>query len=191
MSGAAPASTRVHVLPITEAHVVRFFACLDGVARERRGLAMLEAPPLDRLQAFVREGIVQHAAQVVAELDAPDGDGAVVGWADAFPVAPWPTVAHVGSLGIGVRADWRGRGLGRRLLDACIERAWAAGLTRISLAARADNLGAIRLYEAAGFRHEGRRRGAMRFDGIDHDTVVMGLLCTDPRPGTPPPQKGD
>jgi RimJ/RimL family protein N-acetyltransferase len=175
MDDAARRSTAVRVTPITEAHVARWHACLDGVARERRWLALLEAPPLVQAQAFVRQGLAGGAAQVVAELDAPGGDGDVVGWADAFPVSEWPTLAHVGGLGIGVRADWRGRGLGRRLLEACIERAWAAGLARIELAARADNHAAIRLYEAAGFRHEGVRRGAMRFDGIDHDCVAMAL----------------
>jgi putative acetyltransferase len=61
-------------------------------------------------------------------------------------------------------------------MQACIAKAWTQGLTRIELQARADNHAAIRLYERLGFRHEGRKRHAMCFGGVYHDTVAMGLL---------------
>jgi len=71
---------------------------------------------------------------------------------------------------------YRGQGIGRRLLEACIEKAWSKGMTRVDLETRADNAAAIALYEKVGFRREGLARNAMRFDGVYYDCVTMGLL---------------
>ena len=164
----------VTIVPIAPHHAAGFHACLDVVAREQRYLAQLEAPPLARVEAFVQENAANDAAQFVA-LD----DGRVVGWADVLP--EWPVaLAHCGSLGMGLLPAYRGQGLGEALLRACIAKAWARGLTRIELAARADNLRAIRLYERLGFVHEGVKRRGMRFGTAYHDTVVLGLLREEP-----------
>lgn len=160
----------VAIVPVAEHHAEGFRACLDVVARERRYLAQIEAPPLERIEAFVRESIANDAAQFMAV----DGDR-VVGWADVLPA--WAhAVAHVGSLGMGVLPAYRGRGIGRRLLGACIAKAWAQGITRIELEVRVDNERAIGLYRSLGFEHEAVKRRAMRFDGVDHDALLMSLL---------------
>lgn len=168
------ARMRLSIVPIAPHHAAGFHACLDVVAREQRYLAQLEAPALARVEAFVQENVANDAAQFVA-LD----DGRVVGWADVLP--EWPVaLAHCGSLGMGLLPAYRGQGLGERLLRTCIAKAWSRGLTRIELAARADNLRAIRLYVRLGFVHEGLKRRGMRFGSTYHDTVVMGLLREAP-----------
>ena len=167
----------VAIVPIQEAHVASFRECLDTVARERRYLAQVEAVPLERLRDFVRESVRNDVAQFVAL----DSDR-VIGWADIFP--HWAhALAHRGNLGIGVLPGYRGQGIGKRLLEACIAKAWAKGLTRIDLESRVDNVDAIRLYERVGFKHEGVKRNAMRFDGVYYDAVEMGLV-RDARDGT-------
>jgi putative acetyltransferase len=159
----------VTITPIALAHAASFHACLDAVAREKRWLAQIEAPPLERIEGFVRDSVAADAVQFVAL----DGDQ-VIGWADIFPA--WAhAVAHTGTLGMGLLPAWRGQGLGRALLLACIAKARAKGITRVSLQARADNTAAIRLYEAVGFRHEARLQGAMRFDGVYFDALQMSL----------------
>ena len=45
------------IVPISEAHIAGFRACLDAVAREKKYLAQYEAPSLDRVAAFVRDGM--------------------------------------------------------------------------------------------------------------------------------------
>jgi putative acetyltransferase len=160
----------VEIRPITMHDVPGFHAALDTVAREQRYLAQVAAPPVDRIEGFVHESVSKDLVQFVAV-----ADGTVVGWADVLP--EWAqALAHTGSLGMGLLPAWRGQGLGARLLQACIHKAWAKGLTRIELAARADNTRAIRLYERLGFQHEGIKRRGMRFDGVYFDTVSMGLL---------------
>ena len=158
------------IVSISEAHAESYRACLDIVAREKRYLAQIEALPLERIQAFVKESVANDSVQYVA-LDR----GRVVGWADVFP--GWAhALKHAGSLGMGVHPAYRGQGLGRRLLQACIDKAWRKGLVRIELEARADNARAIGLYESLGFRHEGLRRRALCFDGQYFDAVAMALL---------------
>jgi RimJ/RimL family protein N-acetyltransferase len=72
--------------------------------------------------------------------------------------------------------EFRGRGIGARLLSAVFQKARVKAVTRIELEARVDNHVAIRLYEKAGFRREGIKRNGMRFDGQYHDTVLMAAL---------------
>jgi putative acetyltransferase len=161
----------VRIAPIALAHAEGFHACLDSVAREGRYLAQWHALPLERMQGFVKDSVEKHAVQFVAL-----AGERVVAWADVFP--HWAhALQHVGTLGMGVHADWRGQGLGRRLLAACLEKAERQGLLRVELSARADNTRAIRLYESLGFRYEGLRRRALRFPDGFHDSVSMAWLA--------------
>ena len=158
------------IVAVEEKYAASYRACLDIVARERKYLAQIEALPLERIEGFVKESVATDAIQFFAL-----NQDEVVGWADIFP--SWAhAIAHCGSLGMGVHPSFRGQGLGCRLLHACIQKAWAKGLTRIELEARADNEGAIALYEKLGFKHEALKAKAMRFDGTYFDAVQMRLL---------------
>lgn len=160
----------IEVRAIERGDAAGFRECLDVVARERRYLAMVEALPLARVEAFVADNVDQGAAQFVA-VDA----GRIVGWCDIL--AHWAhALQHSGDLGIGVLPSHRSRGLGERLLRATLARAAANGITRVSLTARADNERAIRLYARVGFVHEARLRRALRFDGQYFDAVQMVRL---------------
>lgn len=55
------------------------------------------------------------------------------------------------------------------------------GLFRLDLEVFDINARAVRTYEKCGFRHEGRRRGALLLEGRRHDALVMSILRTDPR----------
>jgi mycothiol synthase len=57
---------------------------------------------------------------------------------------------------IGVRRDWRGRGLAKALLLRTFGEFWRRGVTRVSLDVDADSpTGATRLYESVGMHVEG------------------------------------
>jgi ribosomal protein S18 acetylase RimI-like enzyme len=163
----------VAILPIAEAHAEGFHACLDAVAREKKYLAQVEAPPLERAQGFVRESVATDAAQFVA-VDGP----LVVGWCDIIP--GWAhAIQHCGTVGMGLLPAYRGRGIGRQLLSACLAKARSKGITRVELEVRADNERAIKLYERMGFKREALKRHGMRFDGVYYDSVQMSLVFDD------------
>lgn len=158
----------VRKIQFADAHSYR--ECLDSVARERRFLAQVEALPIERIEQFVAESVATDAAQYVAV-----ENGMVIGWCDVF--SHWAyAIAHVGSLGMGVRAEYRGRGIGERLLRATLTHAEQKGIFRVTLEARADNRAAIRLYEKVGFRIEARTPCALRFDDTFYEGVQMALL---------------
>ncbi len=98
-----------------------------------------------------------------------------VGWSDITPV-PRPVFAHCGTLGIGVHADYRGRGIGRKRLDATIAAAWRFGVERIEPTVFMSNLRARRLYEKLGFLPEGVLRRQRKVNGVYEDRLFMALL---------------
>jgi putative acetyltransferase len=104
-------------------------------------------------------------------------DGEVVGQLGLHTSPNHPRRRHAGGIGMAVRDDWQGKGVGTALLEAAIELAdrWL-DLTRLDLQVFADNEPAIRLYEKFGFRIEGTlARYAFR-DGEYVDTHIMARL---------------
>jgi RimJ/RimL family protein N-acetyltransferase len=100
--------------------------------------------------------------------------GAVVGLVN-FKAMRRKRLAHHGSFGVSVHPDWRGRGIGRALLEALLE--WARAnprLEKVGLAVIADNDRAIALYRKLGFIEEGRRVKQIRYeDGRCVDDLLM------------------
>ena len=160
----------VDIVPISQSHIEGFHRALDFVARERRYLAFLEAPSLDSTRAFVLNNIAQGYPQSVV-LSA----GEVVGWCDIVPKSR-PVHAHVGVLGVALLPEFRGRGIGERLIRQTLEAARADGLHRVELTVREANRNAIALYKKIGFEIEGLMRDAMKVDGVYENTYLMALL---------------
>ncbi|WP_176222123.1 GNAT family N-acetyltransferase [Tuberibacillus sp. Marseille-P3662] len=82
--------------------------------------------------------------------------------------------AHVGVLGILVKAGWRESGVGKALMNTVLE--WAKHdplIEKVALAVFANNTRAIRLYEKLGFIEEGRRVGEMKVAGAYIDEIMM------------------
>jgi ribosomal protein S18 acetylase RimI-like enzyme len=87
-------------------------------------------------------------------------------------------VQHVATLGMSVRVDARGQGVGSALLEAALE--WAAehAFSRVELYVYARNTPAIALYEKHGFLHEGRRKHFIRDGEQFLDDLVMAKVST-------------
>jgi len=159
------------IVPIERRHIAGFREVVDGVARERRYLAFLEAPPMARMRRFVLDGLRTGISQYVAV----DADR-VVGWCDVVPKSH-ETLRHSGTLGMGVAASHRGIGVGAALLRTTLDGAFARGLTRVELVVRVDNEPAIMLYRRHGFEFEGRLRRYILVDGAAHDALQMARLA--------------
>jgi RimJ/RimL family protein N-acetyltransferase len=165
----------IQVLPIAPEHVPGFWRALDVVARERKYLVLTEAPPIESTREFVMNNIAARNPQMVAL-----AGGEVVGWCDVRR-EHWPAHAHCGTLGMGILPAFRGKGLGRRLMEAALAAAHEEGFVRIELTAHADNLRAIALYEKLGFQREGVTRDSVCFDGRFVDSVVMAWIDAENR----------
>ncbi len=93
---------------------------------------------------------------------------------------------HAAKLEVMVDPAWRRHGIGRALMEACID--WAERspvVEKLSLNVFADNAPAIALYRSLGFVEEGRRvREYKDPDGSYRDDVLM-CRFTDRRPSDP------
>jgi ribosomal protein S18 acetylase RimI-like enzyme len=95
--------------------------------------------------------------------------GGIVGAITLYPDASredWGWPPHwAGIRAVAVEPDARGRGVGRALAEACIERAGALGAPTVCLHTAPFMEAAIRMYEGVGFRR------APQYDG-DADAMV-------------------
>jgi ribosomal protein S18 acetylase RimI-like enzyme len=159
------------IVPIAEEHIPGFRAAVDVVAREKKYLAFLEAPPLEEVTRFVLGNIERGYPQFVVL-----GSNMVAGWCDVIPNHTRVIYSHWGTLGIGLLPEFRGRRIGRRLMQRTIDAAFAFGLTRIELTVRERNVNAIALYKSLGFETEGLRRNAVCIEGRYENLYSMALL---------------
>jgi RimJ/RimL family protein N-acetyltransferase len=161
---------QIEITPMSVDLVDSFHRALDAVARERKYLAIVEAFPLEAMRAFVANQI-QTSAPAFAALEGSE----VVGWCDIQRMT-LPTFTHRGTVGMGVVAERRGRGVGFRLLESAINDAFRRGLIRVELQVRTDNAPAIALYVKTGFVREGVMRDAFLVDGEYCDAISMAIV---------------
>jgi ribosomal protein S18 acetylase RimI-like enzyme len=86
-------------------------------------------------------------------------------------------VQHIGHvIGMMVRPEARGLGVGRALLDACVAEARRTpGLEMLTLTVTAGNDKAIRLYESSGFAAYGTLPRALKLGSTYHDKLHMAF----------------
>ena len=80
-------------------------------------------------------------------------DGTLVGYAVAWTIVDQAELGNVA-----VKEDSRGRGVGRALVDAAMDRVRRRGAEECFLEVRESNLSAQGLYQKCGFEVVGRRR---------------------------------
>jgi ribosomal protein S18 acetylase RimI-like enzyme len=157
----------VLIQPASLDHVRGLRDCVDAVARERKYLAATSGFTLDQTEQFLTDLLAHDDVQLVAL----EGER-VFGWCD-IRRGRHEGFEHVGTLGMGLLAECRGQGLGKRLLEAALAEARSRGLERVQLEVFASNAGAIALYRKAGFVEEGRRVHARKLDGVYDDVLLM------------------
>jgi L-phenylalanine/L-methionine N-acetyltransferase len=117
--------------------------------------------------------------------DTPEGtyplvavvDGEVVGELSLHHASRSPRRRHAAGLGMAVRDDWQGKGIGTALMQACIELAdnWL-NLKRLELDVYVDNKPGLRLYKNFGFEIEGTLRMYAFRAGEFVDVYTMARL---------------
>ena len=162
--------SEILIRPIALADIEQFHQVTDAVMRERKFLAFVEGFPIDEAALFVARNMRLRNPQIVA-----DHDGRIVGWCDIRRESI-PVYSHTGHLGMGVLAEYRGQGLGERLIRAAIEAARETDFERIELSVYGRNAPAMALYRKVGFVHEGTRVRGKKLDGDYDDVHMMGLL---------------
>ena len=104
-------------------------------------------------------------------------EGEVVGSLGLETSPTRPRMRHVGSIGMAVRDDWQGKGVGTALMEAALDLAdnWL-NLTRIELRVFVDNPAAVALYKKFGFEIEGTHRRLAFRNGEYVDAYSMARI---------------
>jgi RimJ/RimL family protein N-acetyltransferase len=158
----------VQIIYPIETYFSSFHEALSRVANERVYIEMIEAPPLEKVSGFQRELIRKNGPVYYAI----DGDR-VVGWCDVFPEEN-QRLSHRGGLGMGLIPEYRGQGLGAKLLSSVLEHAKKFGLEKVELNVYTSNVSAIGLYKKFGFEEEGLIKRYRKLDGQYFDCLAMG-----------------
>lgn len=155
----------------------------EAVAEHHHGIALetdIDVPlrphdmpaDLESIVGYIERYIEpENSTALVAEVD-----GKVVGWVTALGGKSRMT-RHVVEIGLAISRDWRGQGIGTRLMEGVI--AWAYDtqiVKRIELDVYTSNFAAIKLYEKLGFVREGCRQKALLHDEKYVDLYHMALL---------------
>jgi L-amino acid N-acyltransferase YncA len=149
----------------------------------------------EAIARIYNQGIEDRVATLETELRAPEerrrwmaargprhpvivaeAAGTIVGWASLNQFNPRPAYQHVADFSVYVERDWRGKGVGRRLLEALIELARGIGYHKMVLSAFPFNQSGVALYERLGFRTVGIYKEQGLLDGKWTDTIVMEKL---------------
>lgn len=164
-----------HAAPVVRratSHDADGFAAVVASVAEEGWIA--SEPPVDVTAFAARVRTMLADGEALFVLD--DG-GRIIGTAGLHATH----AAGVASLGMSIVAEARGRGGGRRLLQAALDHARGAGLHKVELEVWPDNARAIALYEQFGFEVEGLRRSHyIRRDGSLRSSQLMGLLLVEP-----------
>ena len=158
---------------------IRRLTGADAALWQALRLEGLEEMPTAFLTTL-EEARARRLEEVAARLDSSVTLGAMaerlVGMLTLAPMAG--RAAHRGDIfAVYVAPEWRGRGLGRRLLDEAARIGRERGLLQLELHVEAENAAALKLYAAAGFEVTGRIPRAMReAKGFSDDLMMVRRL---------------
>lgn len=98
----------------------------------------------------------------------------VAGWAALSPVSRRKVYEGVAEVSVYVGASFRGRGLGRTLLDALVAESESNGIWTLQAGVFPENFASVELHMKCGFREVGRRERIGRAkDGRWRDTLLL------------------
>jgi RimJ/RimL family protein N-acetyltransferase len=123
-----------------------------------------EAEWLNELSRRIKEG---DKISVLAEVD-----GQVAGNGDITRES-YSETAHHGHLGLTVREEYRGLGIGREMLRVLLAEARRKGLRSVDVEFLSTNKATIHVYRKAGFKRVGAIPGKVYRNGRFLDSLIM------------------
>jgi L-amino acid N-acyltransferase YncA len=97
----------------------------------------------------------------------------VLGWIAVAPVSARRVYAGVVEHSVYTDPAARGRGIGRKLLDALISSTESAGIWTIQSSIFPENIASLRLHRSAGFRDIGVRERIAQHHGRWRDVILI------------------
>jgi L-amino acid N-acyltransferase YncA len=119
-----------------------------------------------------------QAHLVQGRLVATDESGQVMGWAALTPVSGRCVYAGVAEVSVYVRQEARGKGVGKRLLEALIRESEKENIWTLQAGIFPENTASLKLHEQSGFRKIGYRERIGKMKNIWRDIVLLERRST-------------
>ncbi len=100
-------------------------------------------------------------------------DDTIKGWAALSPVSSRCVYSGVAETSVYIAEDFRGRGLGRALLEMLVSVSESNGVWTLQAGVFPENVGSLRLHKMFGFREVGRRERIGKMNGVWRDTILL------------------
>lgn len=126
-----------------------------------------ETPAFEKWVSSVADGLC-----LVAE----DEEG-IHGWVKVSKVSSRCAYAGVGEVSIYIRDRSRGKGVGKKLLQAIIEESEKKGYWTLQAGIFPENSASLSLHEKAGFRKIGVQERIGKLNGVWRDVVLLERRC--------------
>jgi phosphinothricin acetyltransferase len=110
-----------------------------------------------RLVAVVDGAVVDETVVDGAVVNGTAAAGEIAGWAALTPVSRRRVYAGVAELSVYVAEEYRGRSVGRALLNALIEESEKEGFWTLQSSVQKENAASLALHRRCGFRTVGVR----------------------------------
>jgi phosphinothricin acetyltransferase len=179
----SPATSPATIRPAIHADAAAIARIYNqGIAE--RGATFETAPR--RLEDIARRIDEAERYPLLVAIDERD---AVIGWAGVSAYRTRPCYAGIGEFSIYLDRNARGRGVGRRLLDALVAAAAARGYWKLVSRVFPFNTASRSLCRRCGFREVGVYEKHGRLDGRWLDVVIVEKLI--PQNITDPPGASD
>ena len=122
------------------------------------------------------EGGLRQTRPGSASADSPSSQGGPIGWASLNVFNAREAYRFVADISVYVERGWRGKGVGRVLLEKLTGLGRAHGYHKLVLSAFPGNAVGMALYTKLGFRTVGIYHEQGQLDGKWVDTIVMEKL---------------
>lgn len=97
----------------------------------------------------------------------------VLGWAALSAVSARPAYQGVAEVSIYIDNDFRGKGIGSRLMEKVIQSSEENGIWTLNSSVFPENAATLKLHEKFGFRIIGIKEKVARLDGKWRNTVLL------------------
>jgi len=103
----------------------------------------------------------------------PQNEEGIQGWCKICEVSDRCVYEGVGELSVYVRDVSRGKGIGKRLLQAIIKDSEKQGFWTLTAGIFPENIPSLRLHQSVGFREVGIRQRIGKLNGVWRDVVML------------------
>ena len=101
-------------------------------------------------------------------------DGKVVGWISFQSFYGRPAYDHTAEISIYISSKYRGKGLGRLLLEKSLELTKQLDIKTIVCFIFSHNIPSIKLFKSFGFEEWGLLPNVAEMDGVEYSLSIMG-----------------